>query len=208
MSEGSARDSEIVTIAGHLLCAVPQLLDPNFHRSIVFMLEHSEEGALGIVLNDPMPTSVADVTRGLGLQWLGDPDDLMRHGGPVEPARGWIFNDQNDWDPDAETIAPGLNLTTSLVHLKAPGGPRFGDGGRFIFVLGYAGWGAAQLEAEIATGSWVLVPIQGVSDDKAGVTIDWLFETDPVLMWDQALRAIGIDPSRLVGMQGRASVLQ
>jgi putative transcriptional regulator len=200
--------SDTTTVAGHLLCAVPQLIDPNFHRSVVLMLQHEPDGSLGLVLNNPMPTTVQDVTKSLDLEWVGSPDKLVRLGGPVQPVRGWIFHDREGWDSEAAEIAPGLNLTTSLENIVGSPAAKFGDAGRYMFLLGYAGWDSGQLEAEIASGSWVLVPIRGLTDPEVGVTIDWIFDADPDDMWREALASIGVDPSRLVGMQGSGHVLQ
>ena len=84
---------------------------------------------------------------------------------------------------------------------------RFGaDNAHFMFLLGYAGWGGGQLEAEIAGGSWVVVPVVEDGEDEVGVTVDFLFDCDPDQMWLEALQAIGVDPQRLVGMQGSAAL--
>jgi len=192
------------TLALHYLCAVPQLLDPNFHRSVVFMLEHSSEGSLGLVINNPMPTRVMEIASSLELDWRGDPEQRARLGGPVELTRGWLLHDQVEWDPNARTLLPGLQLTSSLEGIYGGQETFGGEGGRFMVLLGYAGWGGGQLEAEIAAGSWVSVPVQGVTcpDDGRGVPTDWLFEAHPHDMWADALRAIGADPERLVGLQG------
>jgi putative transcriptional regulator len=82
-----------------------------------------------------------------------------------------------------------------------------GNGSHFLFLLGYAGWGAAQLEGEIAAGSWVAVPIATDEDEAAGVQPDWLFDTPSDEMWDDALRSIGVDPGRLVGLKGGDAAL-
>jgi putative transcriptional regulator len=190
-------------LSRHLLCAVPQLLDPNFHRAVVLLLEHGEEGALGLILNNPMPTALREVAGSLMLDWAGDPSEPIRLGGPVEQIRGWFLHDQSEWDSEADAIAEGLWLTTSLESVKRDGNMRFGDSGaRYMFLLGYAGWGAGQLEAEIATGSWVLVPIVDPDEDDIGVDVDFLFDSEPDHMWTDALRSIGVDPQRLVGLQG------
>ena len=198
------------SLGKHLLCAVPQLRDPNFERSVVLMLEHGAEGALGLVLNNPLPNTVAEVADGLGLQWVGDPEATVRLGGPVEPMRGWILHEDPNWDPTAHLMFPGVHLTTSLDPVQRAGNLVCGeDQARFLFLLGYAGWGEAQLEAEIAVGSWVAVPIDARPDDGAfaGVSPSWLFETEPEDMWDEALRSIGVDPARLVGLKGGDAAL-
>ncbi|MFV8756513.1 YqgE/AlgH family protein [Nannocystaceae bacterium ST9] len=202
MSPVHAREAP--SLARHLLCAVPQLLDPNFHRSVVLMLEHGQRGALGLVLNNPMPTTLREVAESLDLEWAGDPEARVRLGGPVEPVRGWILHDQPEWDAEGESVAPGLWLTTSLDPVIRAEHTRFGaDDARFLFLLGYAGWARGQLEAEIAAGSWVLVPVLDPGEEVgSGVQVDFLFDAPPDEMWQLALEAIGVDPQRLVGMQG------
>lgn len=198
------------SLARHLLCAVPQLQDPNFKRSVVLMLEHSIEGALGLVLNNPLANTVAEVTEGLGLRWVGDHDERVRLGGPVEPMRGWILHNVKTWDAGAAELMPGILLTTSLDPVEKTTDIG-GEGEDFLFLLGYAGWGASQLESEIAAGSWVAVPVRELDeeDPEAGIGVGarWLFETEAEDMWAGALRSIGVDPARLVGLKGGDAAL-
>jgi putative transcriptional regulator len=194
-----------MTLGRHLLCAVPQLRDPNFERSVVLMLQHATEGALGLVINNPLPTKLAEVAPGLELTWHGAPDERVRLGGPVEPMRGWILHDQAMWDPTAEEVLRGVYLTTSLEPVTRAGRTSIGRfGTRFIFILGYAGWAPSQLEGEVAAGSWVPVPIDH-EGTGVGVAPDWLFCTDPTAMWDEAMRSIGVDPARMVRRPGNAA---
>lgn len=194
------------SLGRHLLCAVPQLQDPNFQRSVVLLLEHADEGALGLVVNNPLPTRLAEVAKGLDLTWHGAPEERVRLGGPVEPMRGWILHDQAMWDPAAEQVLPGVYLTTSLEPVTRVGRTAIGRGlSRFMFLLGYAGWAPTQLEGEIAAGSWVAVPID---HDRRGVGVAprWVFETKPPQMWDEAMRSIGVDPARMVRRPGNAAL--
>jgi putative transcriptional regulator len=192
-----------------LLCAVPQLQDPNFARAVVLMLEHGEHGALGLVLNNLTAARLLDVAEALDLDWRGDPEEPVRLGGPVDPEVGWLLHDDPDWDPSARDVGGGLWLTTTLEPVIEQGRQSFGGSGRrHMFLLGYAGWGGHQLEAEIAAGSWVLVPVKGVTGPSVGAAADlgvdpaWLFETEPEQMWEGALRSIMVDPHRLVGLHG------
>jgi putative transcriptional regulator len=198
------------SLGKHLLCAVPQLRDPNFERSVVLMLEHGEDGALGLVVNNPLPNKVTEVAEGIGLRWAGDPEETVRLGGPVEPMRGWILHEDSTWDPSAHALFPGVNLTTSLEPVQREGHLVCGEhGARFLFLLGYAAWEASQLEGEIAVGSWVAVPVgaRRNADEPVGVSPSWLFDTEPEAMWDEALRSIGVDPARLVGLKGGDAAL-
>ncbi len=191
-------------LAGNLLCAVPQLADPNFKRAVVLMLDHGAEGALGLVLNNPLPNAMEDVASNLGVIWAGPPEAVARVGGPVEPIRGWVLHDSPSWDPGAREVAEGVWLTTSLIPIQtSPDGKWGGSDMRLLFLLGYAGWGAGQLEQEIAVGSWVSVPVSAAPGGP-GVRPGWVFDADPGNMWDEALSSIGVDPARLVGLQGSA----
>ncbi len=194
------------TVRHQLLCAVPQLRDPNFQHAVVFMLDHDEQGALGLVINHLASNAVDEVARGLGLTWRGDPTAKVRVGGPVQPNRGWIVHDDAHWDPAAQEIVPGLWLTTSLDRVLEGGQGRVGgDATRVLFLLGYAGWAPGQLDGELAAGGWLSVPIRGVTSPAAaqmGVDADWIFDTSPDRMWDDALRSIGIDAGRVVGFGG------
>lgn len=192
------------SLARHLLCAVPQLQDPNFRRAVVLMLEHESEGALGLVLNHELDTTMSDVANSVGMAWNGSPAQPVRCGGPVEPMRGWILHDREDWDPACRPVLPGIWLTTSLDPAREAGRDTLGgEQDHVLFLLGYAGWGSSQLEAEIAAGSWVAIPIREDDGDAvAGVSPTWVLDTPPEDMWDDALRAIGVDPARLVGLKG------
>lgn len=191
------------SLAQHLLCAVPQLRDPNFVRSVVLIVDHSRAGAFGIVLNNPLPTPIADMAGAIGLQWHGSTDRKVRLGGPVEPSRGFILHDRPSWDPLAEALTPELFLTTSLDAVKAGEAttpPLGGPGSEALAFLGYAGWGAGQLEAEMAAGSWMAVPLRPeTAEHGQGVTPAWLWSSSPEMMWADALRSVRIDPARLVG---------
>ena len=191
------------SLAQHLLCAVPQLRDPNFVRSVVLMVDHSRKGAFGLILNHPLPTAIAEMASAIGLEWVGPEDREVRLGGPVEPSRGFILHDRPEWDPLADALTPELFLTTSLDAVKAAAdveNPRLGaPGTQAQAFLGYAGWSAGQLEAEMASGSWMPVPLRPDGSAGQGVTPTWLWATDPESMWAGALRSVGIDPAWLVG---------
>jgi len=191
------------SLAQHLLCAVPQLLDPNFVRSVILIVDHTTKGAFGLVLNNALPTSTAEMASAIGLLWAGPEDALVRLGGPVEPSRGFILHDRPEWDPLAEALTPELFLTTSLDAVKEASDqdkPRLAaHGAPALALLGYAGWGPGQLEAEMASGSWMPVPLRPEGREGEGVRPSWLWSVNPDEMWAEALRAIGIDPAWLVG---------
>lgn len=190
-------------LSRHLLCAVPQLQNPYFARSVVLILEHNQDGAFGLVLNKCLSTGVSEIAQYLGLSWAGPEHPAVRSGGPVERVRGFLLHNQARWDPYAQTIVPGLWLTTSLDAVIRLDRRKIGGGNsHFLFLLGYAGWTAAQLEAELAAGSWLAVPLAEDSADF-GISPQKLFTVDAGLMWKEILRTAGIDPAWIASRIGR-----
>ncbi|MEZ4450020.1 MAG: YqgE/AlgH family protein [Nannocystaceae bacterium] len=203
MSASFEYDDDATTLACHVLCAVPQLADPNFVRSVVLLIEHNDDGAFGLVVNNTLPTAVADVAESLGLEWEGSSSAVIHLGGPVEPVRGFVLHDQPSWDPLAEEVMEGIWLTMTLDAVRER--KTFGARGHFRFILGYAGWSAGQLEAEMASGSWIAVPLHGAGEGGEGLESSWVLRADPEAMWSEALSSIGVDPARFVGHHGIGS---
>jgi putative transcriptional regulator len=178
-------------IAPGLLLAMPQLEDPNFERSVVLMVEHTEHGSFGLVLNRPTAIPVVEVMTSLGVEWTGDPEAKVWTGGPVMPGTGWLLHAPTELTggEGMVTVTSEIVLSTSPERLKAlaaqpPANVRF--------LMGYSGWGASQLEAELATGSWIV----------AEATPELVFETPADEMWEATMRALGIDPATLVQTSG------
>mgnify|MGYP002032958864 CR=1 FL=1 len=164
---------------------MPDLGDPNFFRSLVLLCSHDEEGAFGIVINSPSAITVADVCGQIDVEWQGDEDVLARIGGPVQPSNGWVIHRGETSFEDNQKIAPGLYISSSQDALR---GYAEQPEGSFVVCLGYAGWGAGQLENEVATGSWL----------TSHVSPRLIFDTAPHLMWRMALAEVGIDVANLV----------
>ena len=140
------------SMRGRLVVAAPSLLDPNFEHTVVYLLDHSDEGALGIVLNRPSDVEVADALP----RWdaLATHPRLMYVGGPVQPeAVVGLGRPRGD---DAEAIQP-VSEGVGVVDLRAHPLALIGDLEDFRLFVGYAGWGMGQLEAEIAEGGWFVV---------------------------------------------------
>jgi putative transcriptional regulator len=190
-----------VGIAPGLLLSMPQLVDPNFHRAVVLMVEHNDEGSFGLILNKPSEMSVRELLEALELEWAGDGELVVGSGGPVMPTTGWVLHQPSAAvGPGAPSLAEGLehagtvsitpevDLSTSPAKLRkiAEAPP-----GRIRFLLGYAGWGPGQLAAEMASGSWL----------HADVDPALVFDTPTDEMWATALRTLGVDASSVV--QGR-----
>jgi len=177
----------MTSLAPALLISMPQLVDPNFTRTVVLLCKHNEEGAFGLVVNRPL------VTSGRVIVNLDPPVATERElevwiGGPVEPERSCMLvagHAEEDRIFGGVPIAEGLFLSTSPDLLRRLLEPVPPPDARLI--VGYAGWGPGQLEAELQTSSWLLSDI-----DR-----DLLFNTPAEQMWERAIRRLGADPAAL-----------
>lgn len=175
--------AELSSLAPTLLVAMPQLEDPNFHRSVVLLCEHADEGAMGLVINRATETLASDIVQ---LEPPPEHDSGIEVwiGGPVDPSRGWLL--LSDDLGDAVEVGPGIYLSASRDVLRrvieAHDLAR-----RCRFLVGYAGWGPKQLDQELAASAWLTVPVEK----------SLLFETPPDDMWEVAIRRLGIDPNAL-----------
>lgn len=181
-------------LAGQLLVAMPQMLDERFAKTVIYMCAHTEDGAMGLVVNKIMENiDFPDLLDQLGLSASPDGEEIKVHfGGPVESGRGFVLHSA-DYVQEAtmvidESIA--MTATTDILRDIAEGdGPR-----NSLLALGYAGWGPGQLDTEIQANGWLSVP----ADD------DLIFGTDPQSVWQGALAKMGIDVSMLSGDAGHA----
>lgn len=178
-------------ISPGLLLAMPQLEDPNFERGVVLMVEHNEEGSFGLIINRPSDLRIADVLESMSIDWGGDPEAVVWSGGPVMPRTGWVLHEPTDlpFKEGRVDVVPGIVLSTSPERLRALAEQ---PPGRIRFVLGFSGWGPAQLEQELASGAWL----------NAEVTPELVFDTPFATMWETALRSLGIEPTTLVPAPG------
>ena len=196
MSSSPSDTPDPQNLTGKVLIAMPGMTDPRFQRSVVLICAHSDEGAMGLVLNRPMP----EIDFGELLEQLGIETDAarpieVRFGGPVEPGRGFVLHTVPEHGDDPEgrlRIGQALALTTTrdiLEDLAHGNGPDSA-----VLALGYAGWGPGQLEDEMLQNGW----LTGNSADEL------IFGSDHDAKWQAALRAQGIDPSMRSGAAGRA----
>ena len=181
-------------LANQLLIALPSLADPNFSRAVALICQHDDDGAMGVVVNRPSEYTLGVVFEQMGI----DTEDaalrgqMVLAGGPVHPERGFVLHDgARDWDSSL-AIADGLFVTTSRDVLEAMAcgeGPQ-----RATVALGCAGWGAGQLEYELAENSWLTAPADP----------ELLFGTPLEARWQAAAGRIGVDMSRVADYAGHA----
>jgi len=179
------------SLAPALLLSMPQLLDPNFARTVVLLCRHSEDGAFGLVVNRPAIANGRVMVGGESI-FPGDREFQIWVGGPVDPQQSWMLIGEGAPQEDAEglEVADGIRLSTSpelLRRLFQPDPPT-----RTRLMAGYSGWGPGQLEAELAASAWLL----------SDVSADLIFDTDPERMWEAAIRRLGADPAMLQGGGG------
>ncbi|MFQ3196410.1 MAG: putative transcriptional regulator [Paraglaciecola sp.] len=172
------------SLQNYLLIAMPSMDDPYFSRSVTYICEHNENGAMGLVLNQPVGMSLKELIGQTDEEAVVDDDkadNIVLAGGPVSQDRGFILHTtQPGWSASME-LTPELMVTTSKDILSSLGnesGPE-----KSLVTLGYAGWSAGQLEEEMQVNSWLIV--------EADLAL--LFEVPIHKKWESAVQKLGID---------------
>ncbi|MFT3857885.1 MAG: YqgE/AlgH family protein [Aquabacterium sp.] len=187
-----------INLTNQFLIAMPGMSDGNFAGTVVYMCEHSDKGALGLVINRPIDINLQHLFEKVDLSL--DRADLaatpVYFGGPVQTERGFVLHESLDDEGghynSTLKIADGLEMTTSRDVLEALSN---GAGPRRVFItLGYSGWGAGQLEEELARNGWLTVDAEP----------DIIFDTPVEQRYDKALSLLGIDRNFLMGEAGHA----
>jgi putative transcriptional regulator len=182
------------SLAGQLLVSMPGMTDPNFKHAVTYICEHSDKGALGIVINKPIGMELGEVLQQLSLETVTDEllSQPVLRGGPVQAERGFVLHESSrKWDATT-AVGHSIYVTTSQDILSAVAA---GDGpDRILMALGYAGWGAGQLDDEIRQNAWLTVP----------ATTAIVFDTPPDQLWHAAAGSLGIDPANLSFEAGSA----
>ena len=176
------------------LIAMPGLEDPNFFHSVTYICEHNDEGALGLVVNRPLDMQLGEILQHVQLS-QAEPEarQIQVHlGGPVQQDRGFVLHEPlGEWDATLK-VTDRIGITSSMDILQAIArneGPE-----RALITLGYAGWGAGQLEQEMAENAWLSGPAHP----------DILFDTPDEERWKAAAASLGIDLDLLSGEAGHA----
>ncbi len=184
-----------VSLNGQLLIAMPGMGDPRFEKSVVFMCAHSEDGALGLIVNKPSPElKFSTLLQQLDVD-IGQPvrDIRVHFGGPVEHGRGFVLH-TGEYTGNDSTLQVddsfGMTATLDVLEDIARGsGPE-----EALLALGYSGWGPGQLEAEILQNGWL----------TCEASPELVFDGDDGSKWEAALKTLGVDPLTLSATSGRA----
>ncbi|MHA6644114.1 YqgE/AlgH family protein [Mesorhizobium sp. A623] len=182
------------------LIAMPGMKDDRFARAVIYICAHSDEGAMGLIVNQPQQMLFPDLLVQLGIldeqEAIRLPaqarDFVVRNGGPVDRSRGFVLHSGDYKVESSLAVSSDVCLTATVDILRAISagrGPRHA-----LMALGYSGWGAGQLESEIAENGWLTCP----------ATPELLFDADIDRKYDKALASIGIDLTHLSGVAGHA----
>ena len=180
--------------SGQLLIAMPGMQDERFYKTVIYLCAHSDDGAMGLVLNQVIKgLSFPGLLEQLGIDGgVSDRSVPIHFGGPVESGRGFVLH-SNEYQQDATLEVDGdISLTATVDILKAIArgrGPKHS-----LLALGYAGWGPGQLDDEIRANGWLQAPAD----------MDLIFDDDQVDKWERSIAKIGIDPGMLSDEVGHA----
>ncbi|MCG6940942.1 MAG: YqgE/AlgH family protein [Thiohalocapsa sp.] len=182
------------SLTNHFLIAMPGLKDPNFSRTVTYVCEHTEHGAMGIVINRPMDIRLGEVLEQLDIEpaVAGVADTQVYLGGPVQTDRGFVIHSGPVEYDSTLAVTQDIRVTTSRDVLEAIAN---GEGpAHTLIALGYAGWGSGQLEEELSANAWLSGPADA----------DIIFSRSPGERWLAAAQLLGIDLNLLSGDAGHA----
>lgn len=185
---------------GQFLLAMPGMSDERFARAVIYICAHSEDGAMGFIINQLQPVGFPDILRQIG---IADDEDLImlpkhaqsmlvRNGGPVDRTRGFVLHSDDYMVNSTMPVTEDICLTATVDILRAIYG---GSGpSRALLTLGYSGWAPGQLDMEFAENGWL----------ACSAPIDMLFDSDITGKYDRLMAWMGIDMTRLVSEAGHA----
>ena len=180
-------------LSGKFLIASPSMADPRFFKSVIYMIMHKNEGAMGIVINQPIvETKINNIINNEELKDNSNIDNIpITYGGPVDTKKGFILHTSEFKDETTIKVNSEIFLTSNINILKSivkGNGPK-----KSLFALGYAGWFAGQLEEELLNDGWLVAP----GNSKL------IFECKAEKKWSEAIKSIGINPNFLSSVHGK-----
>jgi len=184
---------QTINLTSHFLIAMPAMSDPNFSRTLTFVCEHNEHGALGIVVNRPIDVTLASLFRQVEIAAPESPlaDEPVFFGGPVQFDHGFVLHRPvGAWKSTLPVGEIGLTTSRDILEAMSTGeGPR-----EQLVALGYAGWAPGQLEDEIRRNGWLTVRAD----------IDLIFNVPPAARYEAAMQALGVNAANLSEEAGHA----
>jgi putative transcriptional regulator len=181
-------------LTNQLLIAMPSMGDPNFAQTVALICDHSARGALGLILNKPLPMNMGEVFEQLEIELQTGPLSArpVLRGGPMQTDRGFVVHRAGgEWDSTLK-VSNSIHVTTSRDILAAMARGQGPD--EAVVALGYAGWDGGQLEDEIRANAWLNAPVE------SGIIFDVPFES----RWEAAGRLLGVELSRISPLSGNA----
>ena len=186
--------SESGYLTNQLLIAMPTMDDPNFAQTVALICDHNARGALGLILNKPLPMRMSEIFEQLEIELASGPlsERQVLRGGPMQTDRGFVVHRAGgEWNSTLK-VSDSLHVTTSRDILAAMARGQGPDDA--LVALGYAGWGGGQLEEEIRANAWLSAPVE------SAIIFDLPFES----RWHAAARLLGVELSRMSPISGNA----
>lgn len=185
---------DAASLKNQFLVAMPSLEDENFRHTVSLLCEHNDDGAIGLIINRPTELKLTTMLDQMSVEHeaLNSEEHVVFWGGPVQPERGFVVHHAPGGWESCMKVADNLFITTSRDVLTAIGrgeGPK-----QFMVTLGYAGWGAGQLETEMLQNAWLNTPVDSAV----------LFEVPARTRWQAATRLLGLEVTQLAGAAGHA----
>ena len=184
-----------MTLTGHLLIATPNMSDPRFHMAVIYICSHDDSGSMGIIINKSKGVMhLSDMLANIGIEGnVRVADTPVLSGGPVDIDRGFVLHSADYFKLNTSLkLSDTLNLTATRDILEAI--TKVGAPEKAMLAIGYCGWGAGQIEAEIKNNCWIVA-----DTDEA-----MIFDTDMDGKWAKALASLGIKPEMLSSQGGSA----
>ncbi|MEH0666789.1 YqgE/AlgH family protein [Vibrio scophthalmi] len=187
-----------MNLTNHFLVAMPGMKDPYFKRSVIYVCEHNEEGAMGLMINAPIDITIGKMLERVDVQPVHpqlNTDSLEKpvlNGGPVSEDRGFILHRPKDTYESSIQMTSEISVTTSKDILSVLGTEA--EPNRYLVALGYSGWEAGQLESELSENSWLTI--------EADPSV--IFDTPIADRWQKAVQMLGIDVAQLSNDVGHA----
>lgn len=187
-----------MNLTNHFLVAMPSMKDPYFKHSVIYICEHNEEGAMGLIINAPIDITVGgmlkqvEIERAYPQSQSKSLKEPVFNGGPVSEDRGFILHRPKDHYESSIRMTDDIAVTTSKDILTVLGTDAEPKG--YLVALGYSGWEAGQLESELSENSWLTIEADS----------DLIFNTPTRDKWNKAIQKLGIDPIQLSGEAGHA----